>query len=167
MLASSPSSSDIIPPSPPSQWPSKSSSQPQQPNQVSPRGRGTQRKTSLLSSRGCRGSQTVSTSDISSHGDSQIDRQDTPEPSSSMSRASMCHTGPQRQVQTVCKWIDTTSGGNYTPIDLPFQGQSGLRCDLQDDAKPIDFSNLYFTDAVIRKKFSDETNRYAHQVLET
>ena len=32
-----------------------------------------------------------------------------------------------------------TSGSNYTPIDIPFQGKSGLRCDLQDDAKPIDF----------------------------
>ena len=69
-----------------------------------------------------------------------------------MSGASRTHTGPQRQVQTVWKWIDTTSGGNYTPIDTPFQGQSDLRCDLQDDAKPIDFFNLYFTDAVIQKK---------------
>ena len=34
MPASSPSSSDIIPPSPPTQQPSKLSSQPQQPNQV-------------------------------------------------------------------------------------------------------------------------------------
>ena len=59
-----------------------------------------------------------------------------------------------------------TSGSNYTPIDIPFQGQSGLRCDLQDDAKPIDFFNLYFTDAVIQQ-ISDETNRYAHQFLET
>ena len=66
----------------------------------------------------------------------------------------------------VWKWIDTTSGSNYTPIDIPFQGQSGLRCDLQDDAKPIDFFNLYFTDAAIQK-ISDETNRYAHQFLET
>ena len=58
-----------------------------------------------------------------------------------------------------------TSGGNYTPIDIPFQGQSGLRCDLQDDAKPVDFFSLYFTDAVIQK--TSETNRYAHQFLET
>ena len=43
-----------------------------------------------------------------------------------------------------------TSGGNYTPIDIPFQGQTGLRCDVQDNAKPIDFFNLYFTDAVIK-----------------
>ena len=59
-----------------------------------------------------------------------------------------------------------TSGSNHTPINMPFQGQSGLRCDLQDDAKPIDFFNLHFTDAVIQK-ISDETNRYAHQFLET
>ena len=56
-----------------------------------------------------------------------------------MSGASRAHTGPQRQVQTLWKWIDTTSRGNYTPIDIPFQRQSGLRCDLQDDAKAIDF----------------------------
>ena len=56
--------------SPPTQQPPKSSSQPQQPNQVSSRGRGTQRKTSLISSRGHRGRQRVSTSDISYHGDS-------------------------------------------------------------------------------------------------
>ena len=142
MPVSSPSSSDIIPPSPPTQQPSKSSSEPQQPNRVSSRGRGTQRKTSLISSRGHRGRQRVSTSDISSCGDSQIDRQDTPEPSPSTSGASRTHTGPQRQVQMVWKWIDTTSGSNYTPIDIPFQGQSGLRCDLQDDAKSIDFFNL-------------------------
>ena len=37
---------------------------------------------------------------------------------------------------------------------------------MQDDAKPIDFFHLYFTDAVIQK-ISDETNRYAHQCLET
>ena len=166
MPASSPSSSDIIPPSPPAQQPSKSSSEPQQPNQVSSRGSGTQRKTSLISSRGHRGRQRVSTSDISSSGDSQIDRQDTPEPSPSTSGASGTHTGPQRQVQTVWKWIDMTSGGNYTPIDILFQGQSGLRCDLQDDGKPIDFFNLYFTDAVIQQ-ISDESNRYAHQFLET
>ena len=66
----------------------------------------------------------------------------------------------------VWKWIDMTSGSNYIPIDIPFQGQSGLRCDLQDDAKPIDFFNLYFTDAVIQK-ISAETNRYAYQFLET
>ena len=59
-----------------------------------------------------------------------------------------------------------TSRSNYTPIDIPFQGQSSLRCDLQDDAKPIDFFNLYFKDAVIQK-ISDETNMYAHQFLET
>ena len=59
-----------------------------------------------------------------------------------------------------------TVGGNYTSIDIPFQGQSCLRCDLQDDAKPIDFFNLYFTDAVIQK-ISDETTMYAHQFLET
>ena len=47
---------------------------------MSPRGRGTQRKTFLISSRGCRGRQTVSTSDILNHGDSQIDRQDTHKP---------------------------------------------------------------------------------------
>ena len=100
----------------------------------------------LISSTGHRGRQTFSRSDISSCGDSQIDRQGTPEPSPSASRVSRGHTGPQRQVQTVWKWIDITSGGNYTPIDIPFRGQSGLRCDLQDDAKPIDFSifNLYF-----------------------
>ena len=63
MPASSPSSSDIIPPSPLIQQPSKSSSQPQQLNKVSLRGRGTQRKTSLISSRGHRGRKTVSTSD--------------------------------------------------------------------------------------------------------
>ena len=166
MPASSPSSSDIIPPSSLTQWPSNSSSQPQQPNQVSSRGRGIQRKTSLISSRGHRGRQTVSTSYISSHGDSQIDMQDTPEPSWWPSGAYRGCTGLQRQVQTVWKWLDMTSGGNYTPIDIPFQGQSGLRCDLQDDAKPIDFFNLYFTDAVIQK-ISDETNRYAHQFLET
>ena len=61
----------------------------------------------------------------------------------------------------VWRWIDMTSGSNYTPIDIPFQGHSGLRCDLQDDAKPIYFFNLYFTDAVIQK-ISDETNRHAH-----
>ena len=120
---------------------------------MSSRDRGLQRKTSLISSRGHRGRKRVSTSDISSHGDSQIDRQDTPEPSPSTSGASRTHTGPQRQVQMVWKWIDTTSGGNYTPADIPFQGQSGLRCDLQDDAKPIDFFNLCFTDAVIQKKY--------------
>ena len=113
---------------------------------MSSRGRGTQRKTSLISSRGHRGRQRVSTSNILSHGDSQIDRQDTPETSPSTSGASRTHTGPQSQVQMVWKWIDTTSGSNYTLIDIPFQGQSGLRCDLQDDAKPIDFYNLYFTD---------------------
>ena len=118
---------------------------------MSSRGKGTQRKTSLIGSRGYRGRQSVSTSDISSCGDSQIDRQDTLEPSPSIFGACRTHTGPQRQVQTVWKWIDTTSGSNYTPIDIPFQGQSGLRCDLQDDAKPIDFFNLYFTDAVIQK----------------
>ena len=128
--------------------------------------RGTQRKTSQISSRGDRGRQRVSTSDISIHGDSQIDRRDTPEPSPSTSGASRTHTGPQMQIQTVWKWIDMTSGGNYTPIDIPFQGQSGLRCDLQDDVKPIDFFNLYFTDAVIQK-ISYEINRYAHQFLET
>ena len=141
MPASSPSSSDIISPSPPTQWPSKSSSQPQQPNQLSSGGRRTQRKTSLICSSGHRGRPTVSTSAISSLWDSQIDRQDTPKPSPSTSGASRTHTGPQRQVQMVWKWIDMTSQGNYTPIDIPFQGQSGLRCDLQDDAKPIDFSN--------------------------
>ena len=168
---------------------------PQQPNQVSSRGRGTQRKTSLIGSRGHRGRQTVSTSDILSHEDSQIDRQDTPEPlpstsgisascrggqthpngvisshrdiqidrqdspepSPSISGASRGHAGPQRKVQTVWKWIDTTSGGNYTPIDTPFQRQSGLRCDLQNDAKPIDFFNLYFTDAVIQKSLMKQT----------
>ena len=98
-------------------------------------------------------------------GTAQIDRQDTPEPSSSTSEASRGHTGPQRQVQTVWKWIGMTCGGNYTPTDIPFQGQSGLRCDLQDDAKPIDFFNLYFTDAVTQEIF-DETNRFAHQFLE-
>ena len=103
---------------------------------------------------------------IPSCGDSQIDRQDTPELSPSTSGASRSHTRPQRQVQTVWKWIDMTSGGNYIPIDIPFQGQSGLRCDLQDDAKPIDIFNFYFTDAVIQK-ISDETNRYANQFLET
>ena len=77
---------------------------------------------------------------ISSHRDIQIDRQDSPEPSPSTFGASRGHTGPQRQVQTVWKWIDMTSGGNYTPKDMPFQGQSGLKCDLQDDAMPIDFS---------------------------
>ena len=41
-----------------------------------------------------------------------------------------------------------------------------MRCDLQDDAKPIDFFNLYYTDAVIQK-ISDETNRYTQQFLET
>ena len=132
---------------------------------MSSRGRGTQRKTSLISSRGHRGRQTLSTSDISNCGDSQIYRQDTPEPSPSPSGASRGCTVPQRQVQTVWKWIDVTSGGNYTPIDIPFQVESGLRCDLQDDANPIDFFNLYFTDAVIQK-ISDETNRYAHQFLE-
>ena len=157
MPASSPSPSDIIPPSPPTQQPSKSSSQPQKPNQVSSRGRGTQRKTSLISSRGHRGRQTVSTSAISSCGDSQIDRQDSPEPSPSTSGASRCHMGPQRQVQTVWKWIDMTSGGNYAPIDIPFWRQSGLRCNLQDDAKLIDFFNLYFTDAVIQKSLMKQT----------
>ena len=119
MPASSPSSSDIMPPSPPTQQPSKSSSEPQQPNQVSSQGRGTQRKTSLISSRGHRGRQRVSTSDISSCGDSQIHRQEIPEPSPSTSGTSRTHTGPQRQVQTVWKWIDTSSGSNYTPIDIP------------------------------------------------
>ena len=37
---------------------------------------------------------------------------------------------------------------------------------MQDDAKPTDFFNLYFTDAV-KQKISDKTNRYAHQFLET
>ena len=81
------------PPDPPTQWPSTSSSEPLQPNQVSSRGRGTQRKTSLISSRGHRGRQWVSTSDILSCGDSQIDRQDTPEPSPSTSGASRTCTG--------------------------------------------------------------------------
>ena len=106
MPASSPSSSDIIPPTPTTQWPSKSSSEPQQPNQVSSRGRGTQRKTSLISSRGHRGRQRVSISDISSRGDSQINKQDTPEPSPSTFGASRTCTGPQRQIQMVWKWID-------------------------------------------------------------
>ena len=43
MPASSPSSSDIIPSSLPNQQPSKSSSEPHQPNQVSSRGKETQR----------------------------------------------------------------------------------------------------------------------------
>ena len=142
MPVSSPSSSDIIPPSPPIQQPSKSSSEPQQPNQVSSRGKETQRKTSLISSRDHRVRQRFSTSDISSRVGSQIDRQDTPEPSPSTSGASRTHAGPQRQVQMGWKWIDTTSGSNYTPIDIPFQGQSGLRCDLQDDAKTFSICTL-------------------------
>ena len=107
---------------------------------MSSRGRGTQRKTSLIGSRCHRGRQTVSTSDISSHRDTQIDRQDTPEPSLSTSGASRGCTGPQRQVQTVWKWIDMAYRGIYKPIGIPFQGKSGLRCDLQDDTKPTDLS---------------------------
>ena len=49
------------------------------------------------------------------------------------------HRGPQNQPQIDWQWINTFTGGNYNPLDIPFQGQSGLRNAVPDNATAIDF----------------------------
>ena len=73
--------------------------------------------------------------------------------------------GPQNQPQIDWQWINTFIGGNYNPLDIPFQGQSGLRNAVSDNATAIDFFNLYLTDRNIQK-ICDETNRYANQFIQ-
>ena len=51
--------------------------------------------------------------------------------------------GPQQQTEPMWIWIDTFPGGNYSPINIPFQGQPGLRVALQDNPIPIDYFTLY------------------------
>ena len=46
-------------------------------------------------------------------------------------------------------WTDTAVDGNYRPRDLPFTGVEGLRNPMPQDAEPIDYFKLYFTDEVI------------------
>ena len=76
------------------------------------------------------------------------------------------HRGPQNQPQIDWQWINTfTGGGNYNPLDIPFQGQSGLRNAVPDNATAIDFFNLYLTDKIVQKT-CDETNRYANQFIQ-
>ena len=76
------------------------------------------------------------------------------------------HRGPARHAEPTWVWIDTVAGGNYNPLNIQFQEQSDLKVRLQENAEPIDYFNLYFTDAVI-EKISQETNRYAEQYRQT
>ena len=61
-------------------------------------------------------------------------------------------------------WTDTAPDGNYRPKDIPFRGVHGLRNPMPQDAEPIDYFKLYFTDAVIDIIYK-ETNRYAQQYI--
>ena len=57
-------------------------------------------------------------------------------------------------------WIDTESGGDYRPINIPFTGVEGLGEEVSLDAEPIEYLSDYFTDEVA-DIICKETNRYA------
>ena len=63
-------------------------------------------------------------------------------------------------------WTDTAVDGNYRPRDIPFTGVEGLRNPMPQDAEPIDYFKLYFTDEVFDIIYK-ETSRYAQQYIET
>ena len=46
--------------------------------------------------------------------------------------------------------------------DLDFDQPTGLRIELEEDMKPVDFFQLYFTDA-LWNHIVDQTNLYAEQ----
>ena len=66
---------------------------------------------------------------------------------------------PPCQYVPNCVWTDTAVVGNYRPRDIPFTGVEGLRNPMPQDAEPIDYFKLYFTDEVIDIIYK-ETNRY-------
>ena len=53
---------------------------------------------------------------------------------------------------------------SFTPVDIPFVGNEGLRVRMGDDVSPIDFFELYVTADMI-ELFVRETNRYAGQYM--
>lgn len=61
-------------------------------------------------------------------------------------------------------WTNTAVDGNYRPRDIPFIGVEGLRNPMPQDAEPIDYFQLYFTDAIV-DIICRETNRYAQQYI--
>ena len=74
--------------------------------------------------------------------------------------------GPQVPIQDGpgWQWINTQSGGNYRPRNIPFQGSPGLVNPIPNE-EPYSFFKLYFTDAVV-DKIVEETNRYAGQYIQ-
>ena len=74
---------------------------------------------------------------------------------------------PQQQRMDAPPWIcnDAPPGGNYSPLDTPLTGNTGLTHPVNENPEPSDFFKLYFT-GEIYELICRETNTYAHQYIQ-